>query len=195
MGLAEFSGPCECFNQGRSLCSPLRPSRRHFPRVMPLSKPGRKSVLLLLCPPVVPVLGAGSPSPGAPENVLQARVPKSPWHPFPQHLMDAKPLFSPPAERQGGRCPPWTAQLATQPRHPAGSPLRSGCQDPSCWGLAERLDLLCQWSATRMGVSPSITLSCLAATSECLPAVPACSVLTLLAVVCLTPSVSGKLTL
>lgn len=23
------------------LCSPLRPSRRHFPRVMPLSKPGR----------------------------------------------------------------------------------------------------------------------------------------------------------
>lgn len=40
------SGPCGRRPVGpsheRSLHSPLRPSRRHFPRVMPLSKPGRR---------------------------------------------------------------------------------------------------------------------------------------------------------
>ncbi|NWH40519.1 KIF1A protein, partial [Chloropsis hardwickii] len=46
----------------KDVLSPLRPSRRHFPRVMPLSKPGREHSLLLLCPPIVPVLG-GCPLP------------------------------------------------------------------------------------------------------------------------------------
>ncbi|OWK50639.1 Kinesin-like protein KIF1A [Lonchura striata] len=46
----------------KDVLSPLRPSRRHFPRVMPLSKPGREPSLLLLCPTVVPVLG-GCPLP------------------------------------------------------------------------------------------------------------------------------------
>uniref|UniRef100_A0A8U7NB11 plus-end-directed kinesin ATPase n=1 Tax=Corvus moneduloides TaxID=1196302 RepID=A0A8U7NB11_CORMO len=41
----------------KDVLSPLRPSRRHFPRVMPLSKPGREPGLLFLCPPVVPMLG------------------------------------------------------------------------------------------------------------------------------------------
>uniref|UniRef100_A0A8C3MNC5 plus-end-directed kinesin ATPase n=1 Tax=Geospiza parvula TaxID=87175 RepID=A0A8C3MNC5_GEOPR len=44
----------------KDVLSPLRPSRRHFPRVMPLSKPGREPSLLLLCPPMVPMLGGCS---------------------------------------------------------------------------------------------------------------------------------------
>lgn len=94
VGLMLLGGSCRCFKLAGSLYSPLRPSRRHFPRVMPLSKPGRGLGLGL---PMVPVLGVGFPSPrgpvkipGAPQNALQARTPKSPWHPFLQHLTDAR---------------------------------------------------------------------------------------------------------
>lgn len=141
-------GSCGCFNRAGSLCSPLRPSRRHFPRVMPLSKPGRGSGLLLLPLPMVPMLGAKSPSPGepvrtpgAPQNVQQARAPKSPWRPFTQHPADAKPsshLLR--SDREEATHPGWL-------RWPPSPAIPQGLCGPCC-ALAAETQVVEVWLST-----------------------------------------------
>lgn len=151
-----FRGPCGCFNRASSLCSPLRPSRRHLPRVMPLSKPGRGFGLLILCPPIVPVLGTVSPSPKepvrTPEHYKMYCGPKctttrdtlKAWRPFLHHPDDTNP----PSHLL------WN--LREEATHPGW--LSKGSAKSLGWGCP-----------------PLCTPSCLAATSMCLPVVPVCS--------------------
>lgn len=128
-GSAWFWG---CYNQADCPCSPLRPSRRHFPRVMPLSKPGREPSLLLLCPPMVPMMG-GCPLPQRHHKMyyliyfLWAMALESPRHPFPQYSPDGKPHLTS-CRAAGGR---FLAQMPPSPNVPQGGM----AADTQLWGF------------------------------------------------------------